>query len=185
MARVQRGDHQAFAHLVERHSGRFYAVAYRMVGNSAEAEDIVQDCFLKLWNKPDMWNKKKNAKFTTWFYRVITNAAIDKSRRYARMISGDTVFEHMPDGKRNAEEEMYENQTQKELEEAIQSLPDRQKAALNLCFYEGLSNKDAAVILNVNVKALESLLMRAKTGVRDYLMNKGFLATEMLKGAQG
>ena len=65
MARVQRGDHQAFACLVERHSGRFYAVAYRMLNNSAEAEDVVQDCFLKLWNKPDMWNNKKNAKAPT------------------------------------------------------------------------------------------------------------------------
>lgn len=185
MGRVQRGDHQAFAHIVQRHSGRFYAVAYRMVGNSAEAEDVVQDCFLKLWNKPDIWNRKKNAKFTTWFYRVVTNAAIDKTRRNVKIVSGEALFDHMDDGRRSVEQEMQMSETQRELEDAIAALPERQRAALTLCFYEGLSNKEAAEVLNVKVKALESLLMRAKAGVRDYLMNKGLIGTELLKGAQG
>lgn len=186
MARVRRGDHQAFSYLVQRHSSRFYAVAYRMLNNSAEAEDVVQDAFLKLWNKPDMWNEKKNAKFTTWFYRVVTNAAIDKARRYVKVVSGDQVFEHMADTRDNAEKQMYENETQAGLENAIQALPDRQRAALNLCFYEGLSNKEAADVLGVNIKALESLLMRAKAGVKDYMIKSGLVQEEKrLKGAQG
>jgi RNA polymerase sigma-70 factor (ECF subfamily) len=185
MARVRRGDHQAFSFLVQRHSSRFYAVAYRMLNNSAEAEDVVQDSFIKLWNKPDLWNEKKNAKFTTWFYRVVTNAAIDKSRRYVKVVSGEKIFEHMADTRANAETQMYENETQRSLEEAIQALPDRQRAALNLCFYEEMSNKEAADILGVNLKALESLLMRAKAGVKDYLMKKGLVQEQLLKGAQG
>lgn len=185
MVRVQRGDHQAFSHLVQRHSGRFYAIAYRMLNNSAEAEDVVQDSFLKLWNKPQAWDAKKNAKFTTWFYRVVTNAAIDKARRRVKMVSGEKIIDFVADDRRNAEEQMYQDETQRVLEEAIQSLPDRQRAALNLCFYEGLSNKEAADILDVNLKALESLLMRAKAGIKDYMTRNGYLQDQILKGAQG
>lgn len=185
MVRIQRGDHQAFSHLVQRHSGRFYAIAFRMLNNSAEAEDIVQDSFLKLWNKPQAWDAKKNAKFTTWFYRVVTNAAIDKARRRVKMVSGEKIIDFVADDRRNAEEQMYQDETQRILEEAIQSLPDRQRAALNLCFYEGLSNKEAADILDVNLKALESLLMRAKAGMKDYMTRNGYLQDQILKGAQG
>ena len=132
-----------------------------------------------------MWNEKKNAKFTTWFYRVVTNASIDRTRRSIRIVSGEKIFDHMPDGRKNAEHQMYEDETQRHLEAAIQSLPDRQRAALNLCFYEGLSNKEAAEILKVNIKALESLLMRAKTGVKSYLSDRGFMQDMPLRGAQG
>lgn len=185
MVRVQRGDHQAFSQLVQTHSARFYAVAFRMLGNSAEAEDVVQDSFLKLWNKPQAWDAKKNAKFTTWFYRVVTNAAIDRARRRTKIVSGEKIIDFVADERRNAEDQMYQDETQRILEEAIQSLPDRQKAALNLCFYEGLSNKEAAEVLEVNVKALESLLMRAKAGMKDYMTRKGYLQDQLLKGAQG
>lgn len=185
MVRVQRGDHQAFSHLVQRHSERFYAVAYRMLNNSAEAEDVVQDSFLKLWNKPQAWDPRKNAKFTTWFYRVVTNAAIDKARRRVKVVSGQKIIDFVADDRRNAEDQMYQDEMQRILEEAIQSLPDRQKAALNLCFYEGLSNKDAAEVLDVNLKALESLLMRAKAGIKEHMARKGHLHDQMLKGAQG
>ncbi len=185
MVRVQRGDHQAFSQLVQKHSERFYAVAYRMLNNSAEAEDVVQDAFLKLWHKPQIWDPRKNAKFTTWFYRVITNAAIDKARRRVKMVSGEKIIDFVADDRRNPEDQMYQDETQRILEEAIQSLPDRQKAALNLCFYEGLSNKEAAEVLEVNLKALESLLMRAKAGMKEYMARKGYIQDQILKGAQG
>ncbi len=185
MVRVQRGDHQAFSQLVQRHNDKFYAVAFRMLNNSAEAEDVVQDSFLKLWNKPQIWDPKKNARFTTWFYRVVTNAAIDRARRRVKIVSGEKIIDFVADERRNAEEQMYQDETQRVLEQAIQSLPDRQRAALNLCFYEGLSNKEAAEVLEVNLKALESLLMRAKAGIKDHMTRNGYLQDQTVKGAQG
>lgn len=70
---------------------------------------------------------------------------------------------------------MYEKEKQGALEGAIQSLPERQKTALNLCFYEGLSNREAADIMGVSVKALESLLVRAKGALKDELSRRGML----------
>ncbi len=169
VARIQRGDHEAFAHLVRRHSGLFYSAAYRMCGNADEAEDIVQDSFVRFWQKPQGFDASKGVKFTTWFYRVVSNMAIDYMRR-KKPQADPKVLEFMPDGAEMADEVMVLDHQTQTLEQAIQALPERQKMALNLCFYEGLSNKEAADILGVGVKALESLLMRAKQKLRDDLM---------------
>ena len=161
MVRVCNGDHRAFSELVERHSGLFYGAAFRMCNNATEAEDIVQDAYIKLWTKPQSFDPTKGTKFTTWFYRVVTNLAIDKGRRKKPQTNPE-VLDYMADDAPAADEMLAEKHQESVLEAAIQNLPERQKAALNLCFYEGLSNKEAAEILDVGVKALESLLMRAK-----------------------
>jgi RNA polymerase sigma-70 factor (ECF subfamily) len=174
VARVRKRDHQAFAQLVERHTQKFYAAAYRIVGDGTEAEDIVQDAFLKLWDKPGLWKEGKGAKFTTWFYKIVTNMAIDVTRKRGKVLPTEQT-EIWADERTAQDEAMAERQQQKALEEAIQSLPENQKVALNLCFYEGLSNKEAADVLDIGVKALESLLMRAKAGVRDHLIRENIL----------
>lgn len=168
MARVQRGDHDAFAVLVRRHAKLFFAAAYRMCGQAQEAEDVVQDAFLKLWQNPQLWNPAKGAKFTTWFYRVVANQAIDGLRK-KKPLSSAAVLDLLSDGRPDAEGDFIERQDAAHLERAIQSLPERQKMALNLCFYEGLSNREAAAIIGVGVKALESLLIRAKSALRKEL----------------
>ena len=166
MSHVCRGDHQAFAALVERRTQMFFAAAYRVCGNAIEAEDIVQDAFLKLWSRPEAFDSEKGVKFTTWFYRVVTNVGIDAMRKKKPMSNPD-VIDFMADNGDLADKAMVHKQEQVALEVAIQDLPERQKLALNLCFYEGLSNKEAAEILGVGVKALESLLMRAKRALKD------------------
>lgn len=182
MARIQGADHQAFATLVRRHSGMFYACAYRVSGVQEEAEDAVQDAFLKLWKKPDLWQEGRGAKFTTWFYRVVVNTATDRLRRSIRYSPGDAPLEYMSDDAPAQDEMMQEEERQRALEGAIQALPERQKLALNLCFYEGLSNKEAADVLGVGLKALESLLMRAKSGLKQALTDQGILKGEKKYG---
>lgn len=164
---IQAGSHQAFTVLVERHTGRFFRIAYRFTASQEEAEEIVQEAFLKLWQHPDMWQAGKNAKFTTWFYRVVTNHSLDhkKKQRAVMLEDGTTV----PDERHMQDETLICTEEQKMLEAAIQALPERQQTALNLCFYEHLSNQEAADIMGVNLKALQSLLMRAKTTLKDRL----------------
>ncbi len=166
MGCVCNGDHRAFSELVHRHNKMFFAAAYRICGNPIEAEDIVQDAFLKLWVKPHAFDAAKGTKFTTWFYRVVTNVAIDAARK-KKPQTGSDVIDLMVDQSDAADEVLVISEQQAALENAIQDLPERQKIALNLCFYEGLSNKEAAEILGVGVKAVESLLMRAKRALKD------------------
>lgn len=177
MARVQSGDHEAFSVLVRRHTRLFFSAAYRMCPHQDEAEDIVQDAFLKLWKNPAAWDGARGVKFTTWFYRVVTNQALDALRR-KKPTQGGEILDYIRDDAPDQLAGMVERDEQAVLENAVQALPERQKTALNLCFYEGLSNKDAADIMGVGVKALESLLMRAKAGVKEQLIREGFLPKE-------
>lgn len=162
---IQEGRHDAFAEIVNRHSKRFYNIAYRLIFDKEDAEDIVQDAFIKLWEKRLNWNPNREAKFTTWFYKVVLNLCIDHNRKK----KPERLSEEMPlpDKKQGHEAEIEDKQKQLLLERFIQELPERQQLALNLCFYEGISNQEAAEILGVNLKALQSLIMRAKMTLKE------------------
>ena len=167
LALIQDGSHRAFAELVERHSQRFYRLAYRYVQNRETAEDIVQDAFLRLWENPASWRPDRSSKFTTWFYRIVVNLCLDWQKKKRPV----PLNEAMPlvDDRESADEMMIRIQEQKLLEKEIAALPDRQRTALNLCFDEGLTNQQAAEVMGVNLKALQSLIMRAKTTLKQRL----------------
>ena len=162
MILVKAFNHDAFSTLVTRHSDRFYALSYRTLFNQSDAEDIVQESFLKLWRKPELWQDKKHSKFTTWFYRVIVNACYDLNKKKSSQESsliGD-------DYEQATEDEDLSHQQLSAIDAALKNLPERQRTALNLCFYEGLSNAEAADVLGIRLKALQSLIMRGKAALK-------------------
>ena len=171
LALIQNGSGQAFAQLVERHTERFYRLAFRYLQSRAAAEDVVQDGFLKLWENPALWQPERNSKFTTWFYRVVVNLCLDRRKRKTA-VAFDEESE-FADDRPAVDEMLMQAQEQKILEREIAALPERQRTALNLCFDEGLSNQEAAEIMGVNLKALQSLIMRAKTTLKERM--KAFL----------
>lgn len=165
LALIQDGSHQAFAELVQRHTARFYRLAYRYVQNRETAEDLVQDAFLGLWENPASWRPDRNSKFTTWFYRVVVNLCLDWQKKKRPM----PLDEDLPlvDEREPVDDAMIRIQEQRLLEKEIAALPERQRTALNLCFDEGLTNQEAAESMGVNLKALQSLIMRAKTTLKE------------------
>jgi RNA polymerase sigma-70 factor (ECF subfamily) len=162
---IQDGNGQAFGVLVERHTERFYRLAYRYLQSKEAAEDVVQDAFLKLWENPASWQPGRNSKFTTWFYRVVVNLCLDTIKKKGPV----TLDPEMPlaDERQAVDEMMIRAQEQILLEKEIAFLPERQRTALNLCFDEGLSNQEAAEVMGLNLKALQSLIMRAKTTLKE------------------
>jgi RNA polymerase sigma-70 factor, ECF subfamily len=162
---AQEGNRKAFVELVTRHSKRFYDIAYRVLFNRADAEDVVQEAFLKLWEGRVSWNQGKGANFTTWFYKVVVNLCLDHNRKKTPIPLPEDM--DLADIQHEQEPEAHERQKQALLDRLIQGLPERQRLALNLCFYEGLSNKEAAEIIGVNLKALQSLIMRAKMTLKE------------------
>ena len=165
LERIGKGEKAAFSTLVRRHTARFYRVAYRFTGSRSEAEDMVQEAFLKLWERPAMWQIDRNTAFTTWFYRVVVNLCLDykKKKRPSSLVDDTWVA----DERKTHEETMLQNEKEQWLETQIKALPERQRTALNLCFYEELSNQEAAEVMGIRLKALQSLLMRAKTTLKD------------------
>jgi len=161
------GDHSAFSELVIRHTKKYYSIAYRVLFSKDDAEDVVQEAFLKLWNNPQSWNSSNNVKFTTWFYRVVINLCLDYKKKNKFSISDNynEIESHS-----NTQDGIIEMKRRQELlDKYLLQLPERQQIALNLCFYEGVSNKEAAEIMDINLKALQSLIMRAKLNLKDKL----------------
>ena len=165
LALVQDGSRPAFAELVTRHTDRFYRLAYRYVQSRETAEDLVQDAFLKLWEDPAKWQSHRGTKFTTWFYRIVVNLCLDWQKRKRPMPLNEDI--PLADERDPPDAELIRSQEQKLLEREIAALPERQRTALNLCFDEGLTNQEAADVMGIGLKALQSLIMRAKTTLKD------------------
>ncbi|MEJ0010407.1 MAG: sigma-70 family RNA polymerase sigma factor [Alphaproteobacteria bacterium] len=150
-----------------RHAGRGYRIAYRFVRDRAEAEDMVQDVFVMLWEKPGLWQEGRGASFSTWLTRILINRAIDVTRR-KRFVPLDVAME-LAASDLPADEALAVAAASSASMPRSPALPERQRTALHLCFDEGLSNAEAAQIMRVRLKALQSLLMRAKATLKDRL----------------
>lgn len=166
VAQVATGDRRAYATLVDRHLDRTIAIARRVMRSEAEAEDVAQDAFLRLWRHADRFDAG-SARFSTWFYRITTNLCLDRTRRPTMTTledAGDPA-DDAPDPERA----LTDQRTRAAVSAAIADLPDRLRAAVALTYQAGLSNADAAASLSISVKALESLLVRARRSLRERL----------------
>jgi RNA polymerase sigma-70 factor (ECF subfamily) len=166
------GDRSAFDRLSRRHLDRAYGVALRMTGSRADAQDVVQDVFLRLWQRPDAW-RPGQAQFSTWLYRVVVNRCLDLKRR-PKGTDLDSV-EEPQDPDANAEDSLLDAERSRALDSAVNQLPERQKAAIVLTYTAGLRNAEAASAMDISVKAFEALLVRAKRELRDFLAGQGWM----------
>ena len=163
MARVALRDGAAFRTLVEWHAGKAHRIGWRMLGDATEAEDVAQEAMLKLWEQAGKW-QEGGAGVGAWLNRVATNLCLDRLRR-CRFTSDADVPERI-DESPLADAQMDEEAMRLRAMAAIQALPDRQRAAIVLTYYEECSNIAAAEILDLKVKAFESLLLRARQALK-------------------
>jgi RNA polymerase sigma-70 factor, ECF subfamily len=168
---IGNGDHGAFRTLMERHGAIALAVAVRVTGSQRDAEEIVQDSFLKVWTAAARWDPQGGAKFSTWLYRVVMNSCLDRKRR-APMLPMDDVAE--PEDTRPGGLEHYTgSQARALVAEALESLPERQRAAVSLCYFGEVGGQEAADSLDISLSALESLLVRGRRALRDFFARRG------------
>ena len=161
--RVGLGDPAASQALVERKLPRILALAQRMLGDAAEAEDVAQEAMLKAWRQAPTWQTGK-AKFDTWLHRVALNLCYDRLRR-RREIPTDTPPDR-PDEGPAPDRGLLAAETGRRVDAALAKLPDRQREAIVLCHYQELTNIEAAALMEVSVEALESLLSRGRRALR-------------------
>ncbi|WP_417449082.1 sigma-70 family RNA polymerase sigma factor [Kordiimonas sp.] len=166
VARVATGDRTAFAVLVNRYGLRYRALAFRYLGDMARAEDLVQEAFVKLWTHAGRFDAGK-AKFTTWFHRIVVNRCLDDKRRKKAdpLPEGFDQADERPD----AEAGLAEESGKARLRLALDALSDRQKLAVTLSYFDGLSNVEAADAMDMKLKAYESLLVRSRAKLRERL----------------
>ncbi len=172
MQRVALGDADALAIIADRHTPMLFGVAWRMLGDAAEAEDVVQEVIMRAWTKASGWTPVGGG-LGGWLRRIATNLCLDRKRKRA-FVSDDAAPERADDAPA-ADALIDEERRNRGVTIALQSLPDRQRAAIVLTYFEELSNAEAAATLGLGVKALESLLVRARQGLSRSLAAQGLL----------
>jgi RNA polymerase sigma factor (sigma-70 family) len=166
MARVAARDGAAFRLLVEQYAARPHRIAYRMLGDAAEAEDVAQEALLRLWNLGDGW-QGGGPGVAAWLGRVAKKLCLDRLRK--RRFASDEAVPERADEAPLADAAMAAAEDRARARAAIAALPDRQRAAIILTYYEELPNAAAAEALEMNLKAFESLLLRARTALKKAL----------------
>ncbi|HVR18273.1 MAG TPA: sigma-70 family RNA polymerase sigma factor [Polyangiaceae bacterium] len=156
--RVGEGDARAYHELCSRHAARLRAFVMRLVRNDADADDIVQETFLRLWLRAGEYERR--ARFVTWLCQIAHNLAVDRlraSNRWQPLPDDDA----MPISARQPSL-VDEKHRAEALERAIAGLPERQAAAIELVHRQGLTGTEASEVLGIGAEALESLLSRAR-----------------------
>ena len=178
--RLQAGDAETFDALFRQYFQKVFRQATHLLGNAAEAEEVVQEVFLAVYEKAHTF--RGEAAFTTWLYRLTTNAAFSRLRRRKRsheVAIEDYLPQFQPDGHHlvrpvvdwsaNLEERLADAQLQQLLRQAIELLQPLDKAVLVLSDFEDLSNKEIGEALGLTVLAVKARLHRARLFLRGQL----------------
>jgi len=184
MRRVQRGDREAFAALVERYQQPIYNFILRTVRDPSEAEDLTQNTFVQVWKSARRY--RVTARFSTWLYTIARNLSLNEIRRRTRHRAESLDMPH-PDYEEQSQhqvedpavllppDQLVRDELFSKVEEAIGDLPENQRTALLLCREEEVTYEDIAKILGVSVSATKSVIHRAREALRRRL--KAYLKT--------
>ena len=163
LARIRNGDGTAFRELIDRHTGSLLAVARRMLKAEGDAEDIVQEALVRVWHHAGTLELGPGG-LRPWLRRVVTNLCLDHLRRH-RLTS---VVAEVPEAAEAPEQGrgLEEADLAKRVQTALAALPERQRVALTLFHYEGLSQIEVGDMLGISDEAVESLLARARRSLK-------------------
>jgi len=164
--RLAAGDEKALADLLDRRLNTIHALATRLLMDRSLAEDVAQTVFLKVWEVAPKW-QYGNAKLLTWMCRVTTNKCLDILKKKKPLYT-DSVPDVI-DNQANGLEQLITKDRDAQVKRAMAKLPDKQRAAITLTYYQYLPQKESAEILGLNLKAFEGLLSRAKKNLKTAL----------------
>jgi RNA polymerase sigma-70 factor, ECF subfamily len=162
------GNVKVYENLIERYQKPIYNLAYRMVGNSDDAEDITQTAFIKAYEKLNTYNFKN--KFFSWLYRIAMNESINfinARKRLSRMDENPVSYEDNP------EQSLIHSDTRNKVRMAVQELKEEYKTVVILKHFNDLSYEEIAEVLNISEKMVKSRLYTARQLLKEKLIDGG------------
>jgi len=168
MARIRDGDMEAFRCLVEAHQARVVGTISKMLGSDAEAEDLAQQVFIRIWKSAPRY--QPTAKFTTWLFRITRNLVFNELRRKRHFVD---QADEMPEPAERRDQEpdkvLMKGELQSAIQNAIDQLPESQRLAIIMRRYEGMAYEEIAAVMGTTVPAVKSILFRARAELRELL----------------
>ena len=187
LAALQQKNKAEFARVLDQNADRIYRLALKMVGNPQDAEDVLQETFIKAFNNINQFEGR--SKISTWLYRIAVNESLMLLRsRKVQVLpldkdietdQGDTIPRQIMDWCCLPEKELMSGESRKHIRKAINTLSDANRAAFLLRDVEGLSTKEAAETLEISESALKVRLMRARMQLREELTD--FFAEKLMR----
>ncbi len=175
---AKNGSQEAFAQVVEAHQKRVYQLAFRMMGNHEDAQDVVQEAFFKAWSA--LPNFKGDSQFSTWMHRLTSNTAIDHLRKkkdtlsltmdYPEQEEGSEM--QLVDGGQSPGEVLEQKELRQWIQEGLGQLTDVHRVVLILREVEGLSYQEISTTLDVDLGTVKSRIARGRKTLRDFLKKK-------------
>ena len=178
MLQVKAGNDSAFEYLVQKYRRPMLNFMYRMAHNSAAAEDLAQEVFLRVYRSRESY--EATAKFSTWLYRIATNLAVNHARdtrpeRPENTVSLDEPDDEtgrtldLPDRTPSAEQQLMQRERLAAIRKRVQALPERQRIAVVMHKYQQMDYRQIADVLKLSESATKSLLFRAYESLREQL----------------
>ncbi len=180
MLRVAADDHQAFEQLVERYQDRLIGFFYHLIGDRATAEDLAQEAFLRVFRARERY--QASARFSTWLFRIAHNLASNQRRGQTKRKREVSLVARSSDSNGGIQEQVLADRSalmptrqfaskevQAQVQAALNCLGERQKMAILLHKFEGMSYEDIGSIMDLNSVAVKSLLARARGKLKDEL----------------
>ena len=172
ISRARGGDREAFGALVEQYRDNVYRLAYRMCGNAYDADEAAQEAFVAAWRA--LPNFRGDAKFSTWLYRLTTNAAIDVMRREKRhQTVGDGEMVDVADDADSPQETVERTEQQEAVQKALATLSEEYREVLLLRYMEELDYAEIAEVLQLPSGTVKSRINRAKAALKTALLKSG------------
>ena len=172
ISRARGGDRDAFGELVEQYRDNVYRLAYRMCGNTYDADEAAQEAFVAAWRA--LPNFRGDAKFSTWLYRLTTNAAIDVMRREKRhQTVGDGEMMDLADDADSPQETVERTEQQEAVQKALATLSEEYREVLLLRYMEELDYAEIAEVLQLPSGTVKSRINRAKAALKTALLKSG------------
>ena len=164
VAKAGKGDRQAASALVTAVSPALWRIAWRLLRDAAEAEDVTQEALIRMWKIAPVWQTGR-AKFETWLYKITTNLCFDRLRKAGRFVEEGAGTEPI-DPSPLPDAGILATHVRARIDAALAGLPDRQRTAIILTHFESLPAKAAGEILGLSVDGFESLLSRGRKALR-------------------
>jgi RNA polymerase sigma-70 factor, ECF subfamily len=171
--RIKEGDQAAFRKLVEEYRQQAFSMAFRIVCDEEEARDIVQESFIKIWQKIGTYNM--SMKFSTWLYRIVANSAIDRMRQIKRHnhvglenVIGQIDYMNLD----NDQTEFDNKETASLIRWLAEGLPEKQQLVFILRDLEGIDSPEVRKILNMSENSVKSNLYHARLAIREKMLKQ-------------
>jgi RNA polymerase sigma factor (sigma-70 family) len=187
VARFHKGErHGSFTVIVERYQKRIYFAARRMMdGDHDEADEVAQDTFVKAYEALESF--RGDAKLYTWLYRIMMNAVIQRSRKKKsrRTVGLEGIENTVETGELSAHDKLVQRETTKIIEQAIETLPPKQREVFLMRFYDELPYEEIAKLSGTSVGGLKANYFHAVKKIGEFLHKSGKIAPEFLAALGG